>query len=58
VKADRGNKKLQTLKQASRHVNDMAALVVTSTKHGQLQISDQGGGVGGGGGDALLSRQR
>uniref|UniRef100_A0A8C3G3Y1 Huntingtin interacting protein 1 related n=1 Tax=Cyclopterus lumpus TaxID=8103 RepID=A0A8C3G3Y1_CYCLU len=42
VKADRGNKKLQTLKQASRHVNDMAALVVTSTKHGQLQISDQG----------------
>ncbi|XP_032395036.1 huntingtin-interacting protein 1-related protein [Etheostoma spectabile] len=42
VKADRNNKKLQTLKQASRHVNDMAAVVVTSTKHGQQQISDQG----------------
>ncbi|XP_076614166.1 huntingtin-interacting protein 1-related protein [Chaetodon auriga] len=42
VKADRGNKKLHTLQQASRHVNDMAAVVVTSTKHGQQQISDQG----------------
>ncbi|CAB1439818.1 unnamed protein product [Pleuronectes platessa] len=42
VKADRSNKKLNTLQQASRHVNDMAAVVVTSTKHGQLQISDQG----------------
>ncbi|KAF1377857.1 hypothetical protein PFLUV_G00205100 [Perca fluviatilis] len=42
VKADRNNKKLNTLKQASRHVNDMAAVVVTSTKHGQQQISDQG----------------
>ncbi|TDH02377.1 hypothetical protein EPR50_G00172110 [Perca flavescens] len=42
VKADRSNKKLNTLKQASRHVNDMAAVVVTSTKHGQQQISDQG----------------
>ncbi|XP_042372229.1 huntingtin-interacting protein 1-related protein-like, partial [Plectropomus leopardus] len=41
VKADRNNKKLHTLKQASRHVNDMAAVVVTSTKHGQQQISDQ-----------------
>ncbi|KAI4817072.1 hypothetical protein KUCAC02_009359 [Chaenocephalus aceratus] len=40
VKADRNNKKLQTLKQASRHVNDMAAVVVTSTKHGQEKISD------------------
>ncbi|KAK5852242.1 hypothetical protein PBY51_023727 [Eleginops maclovinus] len=39
VKADRNNKKLQTLKQASRHVNDMAAVVVTSTKHGQQKIS-------------------
>lgn len=42
VKADRNNKKLHTLQQASRHVNDMAAVVVTSTKHGQRQISDQG----------------
>uniref|UniRef100_H3D7L3 Huntingtin interacting protein 1 related n=1 Tax=Tetraodon nigroviridis TaxID=99883 RepID=H3D7L3_TETNG len=42
VKADRSNKKLNTLQQASRHVNDMAAVVVTSTKHGQQQISDQG----------------
>uniref|UniRef100_A0A668AXT1 Huntingtin interacting protein 1 related n=1 Tax=Myripristis murdjan TaxID=586833 RepID=A0A668AXT1_9TELE len=42
VKADRNNKKLSTLQQASRHVNDMAAVVVTSTKHGQQQITDQG----------------
>ncbi|XP_061656753.1 huntingtin-interacting protein 1-related protein-like isoform X2 [Syngnathoides biaculeatus] len=42
VKAERGNRKLSTLQQASRHVNDMAAVVVTSTKHGQMQISDQG----------------
>lgn len=42
VKADRNNKKLYTLQQASRHVNDMAAVVVTSTKHGQQQISDTG----------------
>uniref|UniRef100_A0A3P9BKU7 Huntingtin interacting protein 1 related n=1 Tax=Maylandia zebra TaxID=106582 RepID=A0A3P9BKU7_9CICH len=42
VKADRNNKKLNTLQQASRHVNDMAAVVVTSTKHGQQQISDHG----------------
>ncbi|KAK7895499.1 hypothetical protein WMY93_020824 [Mugilogobius chulae] len=42
VKADRNNKKLHTLQQASRHVNDMAAVVVTSTKHGQRQISDKG----------------
>lgn len=41
VKADRNNKKLHTLQQASRHVNDMAAVVVTSTKHGQNQISDK-----------------
>ncbi|KAG7280129.1 hypothetical protein CRUP_003756 [Coryphaenoides rupestris] len=41
VKADRSNKKLITLQQASRHVNDMTAVVVTSTKHGQLQITDQ-----------------
>ncbi|KAM9735214.1 huntingtin-interacting protein 1-related protein-like [Menidia menidia] len=42
VKADRSNRKLHTLQQASRHVNDMAAVVVTSTKHGQQQISDHG----------------
>ncbi|GAA6223596.1 huntingtin-interacting protein 1-related protein-like [Lates japonicus] len=42
VKADRNNKKLNTLQQASRHVNDMAAVVVSSTKHGQMQISDHG----------------
>ncbi|XP_051541772.1 huntingtin-interacting protein 1-related protein-like [Myxocyprinus asiaticus] len=41
VKADRGNKKLQTLQQASRHVNDMAAVVVTSTKAGQMQIEEK-----------------
>lgn len=42
VKADRSNRKLNALQQASRHVNDMAAVVVTSTKHGQQQVSDQG----------------
>lgn len=42
MKADRNNKKLKTLQQASRHVNDMAAVVVSSTKHGQMQISDHG----------------
>uniref|UniRef100_A0A3B4WXG4 Huntingtin interacting protein 1 related n=1 Tax=Seriola lalandi dorsalis TaxID=1841481 RepID=A0A3B4WXG4_SERLL len=42
VKADRNNRKLNTLQHASRHVNDMAAVVVTSTKHGQKQISDHG----------------
>ncbi|XP_048037165.1 LOW QUALITY PROTEIN: huntingtin-interacting protein 1-related protein [Megalobrama amblycephala] len=41
VKADRGNKKLHALQQASRHVNDMAAVVVTSTKSGQMQIEDK-----------------
>ncbi|XP_056146805.1 huntingtin-interacting protein 1-related protein-like [Lampris incognitus] len=41
VKADRNNKKLHTLQQASRYVNDMAAVVVTSTKHGQQQITDK-----------------
>ncbi|KAJ3604835.1 hypothetical protein NHX12_026887 [Muraenolepis orangiensis] len=41
VKADRNNKKLVTLQQASRHVNDMTAVVVTSTKHGQQQITDK-----------------
>ncbi|XP_062340443.1 huntingtin-interacting protein 1-related protein-like isoform X3 [Osmerus eperlanus] len=42
VKADRNNKKLHTLQQASRHVNDMAAVVVTSTKHGQQRFTDRG----------------
>lgn len=41
VKADRGNKKLLTLQHASRHVNDMAAVVVTSTKAGQMQIEEK-----------------
>uniref|UniRef100_A0A671NNQ1 Huntingtin-interacting protein 1-related protein-like n=1 Tax=Sinocyclocheilus anshuiensis TaxID=1608454 RepID=A0A671NNQ1_9TELE len=41
VKADRGNKKLQTLQQASRYVNDMAAVVVSSTKSGQMQIENK-----------------
>uniref|UniRef100_A0A671PPD9 Huntingtin-interacting protein 1-related protein-like n=1 Tax=Sinocyclocheilus anshuiensis TaxID=1608454 RepID=A0A671PPD9_9TELE len=41
VKADRGNKKLQTLQQASRHVNDMAAVLVSSTKSGQMQIENK-----------------
>ncbi|CAB1318024.1 unnamed protein product, partial [Coregonus sp. 'balchen'] len=41
VKADRNNKKLSTLQQASRHVNDMAAIVVTSTNHGQRQITER-----------------
>lgn len=42
VKADRGNKKLHRLQHASRHVTDMAASVVTSTKAGQMQIEDMG----------------
>ncbi|XP_053332133.1 huntingtin-interacting protein 1-related protein isoform X2 [Clarias gariepinus] len=41
VKTDRSNKKLNTLLQASRHVNDMAAVVVTSTKAGQMQIEEK-----------------
>uniref|UniRef100_A0AAY4CKA2 I/LWEQ domain-containing protein n=1 Tax=Denticeps clupeoides TaxID=299321 RepID=A0AAY4CKA2_9TELE len=41
VKADRNNRKLHTLQQASRHVNDMAAVVVTSTKAGQMQFEDK-----------------
>ncbi|XP_056434778.1 huntingtin-interacting protein 1-related protein-like [Gadus chalcogrammus] len=41
VKADRNNKKLYTLQQASRHVNDMTAVVVTSTKHGQQQVTEK-----------------
>lgn len=42
VKADRGSKKLGVLQQASRHVNEMAANVVASTKTGQDQIEDKG----------------
>ncbi|KAI4878956.1 hypothetical protein NFI96_014456 [Prochilodus magdalenae] len=41
VKADRGSKKLSNLQQASRHVNEMAANVVASTKTGQEQIEDK-----------------
>lgn len=41
VKADRGSKKLSSLQQASRHVNEMAANVVASTKTGQDQIEDK-----------------
>ncbi|XP_035382545.1 huntingtin interacting protein 1 related b [Electrophorus electricus] len=41
VKADRGSKKLSSLQQASRHVNEMAANVVASTKTGQEQIEDK-----------------
>ncbi|KAI5088461.1 huntingtin-interacting protein 1-related protein [Silurus meridionalis] len=41
VKADRGSKKLLSLQQASRHVNEMAANVVASTKTGQGQIEEK-----------------
>ncbi|XP_072520579.1 huntingtin interacting protein 1 related b [Salminus brasiliensis] len=41
VKADRGSKKLSSLQQASRYVNEMAANVVASTKTGQEQIEDK-----------------
>ncbi|XP_056314737.1 huntingtin interacting protein 1 related b [Danio aesculapii] len=41
VKADRGSKKLGNLQQASRHVNEMAAKVVASTKTGQDQVEDK-----------------
>ncbi|XP_060740320.1 huntingtin interacting protein 1 related b isoform X2 [Tachysurus vachellii] len=41
VKADRGSKKLLGLQQASRHVNEMAANVVASTKTGQEQIEEK-----------------
>lgn len=42
MKADRGSKKLLSLQQASRHVNEMAANVVASTKTGQDQIEEKG----------------
>lgn len=38
VKADRNSKKLPVLQQASRHVNEMAAKVVASTKTGQENL--------------------
>ncbi|XP_030650298.1 huntingtin interacting protein 1 related b [Chanos chanos] len=41
VKADRGSKRLSTLQQASRYVNEMAANLVASTKTGQEQIEDK-----------------
>ncbi|XP_061119062.1 huntingtin-interacting protein 1-related protein-like isoform X2 [Conger conger] len=41
VKADRDSKRLVSLQQASRRVNEMAANVVASTKTGQDQIEDK-----------------
>ncbi|TRY91823.1 hypothetical protein DNTS_012453 [Danionella cerebrum] len=41
VKADRGSKKLGNLQQASRHVNEMAANVVASTRTGQDQVEEK-----------------
>uniref|UniRef100_A0A8C9S6G5 Huntingtin interacting protein 1 related b n=1 Tax=Scleropages formosus TaxID=113540 RepID=A0A8C9S6G5_SCLFO len=41
VKADRNSRKLTTLQQASRYVNEMAAKLVASTKTGQEQIEDK-----------------
>ncbi|XP_036382489.1 huntingtin interacting protein 1 related b isoform X2 [Megalops cyprinoides] len=41
VKADRSSQKLSALQQASRHVNEMAAKVVASTKTGQEQIEEK-----------------
>ncbi|KAM6931383.1 huntingtin interacting protein 1 related b [Xenentodon cancila] len=41
VKADRNSKKLLVLQQASRHVNEMAANVVGSTKTGQENLEDK-----------------
>lgn len=42
VKADRSSKKLTVLQQASRHVNEMAANVVGSTRTGQENLDDKG----------------
>lgn len=42
VKADRNSKKLPVLQQASRHVNEMAANVVASTKTGQDNLEEKG----------------
>ncbi|KAM9858306.1 huntingtin interacting protein 1 related b [Aulostomus maculatus] len=41
VKADRNSKKLSTLQQASRHVNEMAANVVASTRTGQEHLEEK-----------------
>ncbi|TSW08320.1 Huntingtin-interacting protein 1-related protein [Bagarius yarrelli] len=41
VKADRSSRKLLSLQKASRHVNEMAANVVASTKTGQDQIEEK-----------------
>uniref|UniRef100_A0A4W5RRX9 Huntingtin-interacting protein 1-related protein n=1 Tax=Hucho hucho TaxID=62062 RepID=A0A4W5RRX9_9TELE len=41
VKADRNSMKLTALQQASRHVNEMAANVVASTKTGQEHLEDK-----------------
>uniref|UniRef100_A0A674EN75 Huntingtin interacting protein 1 related b n=1 Tax=Salmo trutta TaxID=8032 RepID=A0A674EN75_SALTR len=41
VKADRNSTKLTALQQASRHVNEMAANVVASTKTGQEHLEDK-----------------
>nr|XP_020458206.1 huntingtin-interacting protein 1-related protein isoform X1 [Monopterus albus] len=41
VKADRNSKKLPVLQQASRHVNEMAAKVVASTRTGQENLEEK-----------------
>ncbi|XP_015221895.2 huntingtin-interacting protein 1-related protein isoform X1 [Lepisosteus oculatus] len=41
VKADRSSRRLSTLQQASRYVNETAANLVASTKTGQEQIEDK-----------------
>ncbi|XP_044228359.1 huntingtin interacting protein 1 related b isoform X2 [Thunnus albacares] len=41
VKADRNSKKLSVLQQASRHVNEMAANVVASTRTGQEHLEEK-----------------
>lgn len=45
MKADRSSKRLSVLQQASRHVNEMAANVVASTKTGQDNLEEKGKGV-------------
>lgn len=42
VKADRNSTRLTTLQQASRHVNQMAANVVASTRTGQEHLEEKG----------------
>uniref|UniRef100_A0A8C2X888 Huntingtin interacting protein 1 related b n=1 Tax=Cyclopterus lumpus TaxID=8103 RepID=A0A8C2X888_CYCLU len=41
VKAERNSKRLSVLQQASRHVNEMAANVVASTRTGQEHLEDK-----------------